>query len=178
MISANFARSGGPLVAALITSAHSRKYCGPRAAGVITQSAFASWAPLFIEPVSCASRNAECLTRPDVNLFSVHSPGQQALDAVDRLFVWSWLCAGAARRCAPGTTSSKAAMLPVELPPVSKKRTARGPRRTVSSEGLTRRSMVCCGMCHRRGCSFQRGLTFAAATVIEPTGISTERSTR
>jgi DNA-binding MarR family transcriptional regulator len=39
MISAIFARSGGPPAAALITSADSRKYCGPIAAGVITQSA-------------------------------------------------------------------------------------------------------------------------------------------
>jgi hypothetical protein len=45
MISAIFARSGGPPAAALITSADSRKYCGPIAAGVITQSALASWVP-------------------------------------------------------------------------------------------------------------------------------------
>jgi len=36
------ARSGGPQAAWLITSAHSRKYFGPCAAGVITQSAFTS----------------------------------------------------------------------------------------------------------------------------------------
>ena len=47
MISAIFARSGGPPAAALITSADSRKYCGPIAAGVITQSAFTSWLPLL-----------------------------------------------------------------------------------------------------------------------------------
>jgi hypothetical protein len=47
MVSANFARSGGPLVGALITAADSRKYCGPIAAGVITQSAFASLIPLL-----------------------------------------------------------------------------------------------------------------------------------
>ena len=45
MISAIFARSGGPSTAALITSADSRKYCGPIAAGVITQSALASCVP-------------------------------------------------------------------------------------------------------------------------------------
>ena len=45
MISTIFARSGGPPAAALITSANSRKYCGPIAAGVITQSALASWVP-------------------------------------------------------------------------------------------------------------------------------------
>lgn len=42
MISVIFTRSGGPPAAALITSAAWRKYCGPMAAGVITQSAFAS----------------------------------------------------------------------------------------------------------------------------------------
>ena len=42
MISAIFARSGGPPGVALITSAASRKNCGPIAAGVITHSAFAS----------------------------------------------------------------------------------------------------------------------------------------
>ena len=42
MISAILARSGGPPAAWLITPAHSRKYCGPIAAGVITQSAFTS----------------------------------------------------------------------------------------------------------------------------------------
>ena len=43
MITASFARSGGPPTAALSTSNASRKYCGPIAAGVITHSAFASW---------------------------------------------------------------------------------------------------------------------------------------
>jgi hypothetical protein len=47
MIAIIFALSGGPPAAALITSADSRKYCGPMAAGVITQSAFTSWAPLL-----------------------------------------------------------------------------------------------------------------------------------
>ena len=45
MISAIFARSGGPPAAALITSADSRKYCGPIAAGVIKQSAFTASIP-------------------------------------------------------------------------------------------------------------------------------------
>src|SRR5215472_6865572 len=39
--------SGGPPAAALITSADSRKYGGPIAAVVITQSAFASWPQLL-----------------------------------------------------------------------------------------------------------------------------------
>ena len=57
MISAIFARSGGPPAAALITSADSRKYCGPIAAGVITQSALASWRSVVIKPVNGAARN-------------------------------------------------------------------------------------------------------------------------
>jgi hypothetical protein len=40
MISAIFARSGGPSAAALITSADLRKYCGPIAAGVIHAERF------------------------------------------------------------------------------------------------------------------------------------------
>ena len=34
-----------------------------------------------------AARNAECLPRPDVDLFSVNSPSQHSGDAVDRLLV-------------------------------------------------------------------------------------------
>jgi len=45
MISAIFARSGGPPAAAVITSADSRNYCGPIAAGVIRQSAFTASIP-------------------------------------------------------------------------------------------------------------------------------------
>ena len=47
MISAIFVRSGGPPAAALMTSAASRKYCGPIAAGVITQRAFTPFVPLL-----------------------------------------------------------------------------------------------------------------------------------
>jgi len=45
MIAIIFAGSGGPPAAALITSADSRKYCGPIAAGVTTQSTFTSSLP-------------------------------------------------------------------------------------------------------------------------------------
>jgi hypothetical protein len=41
----------------------------------------------------------------------------------------------------------KDATLPFEFSAVIKKWTASDPRRMVSSEGLTWRSMVCCGMC-------------------------------
>jgi hypothetical protein len=58
MISASLARSGAPPAAALITSAHSRKYCGPKAAGVITQSALTSLASGVIEAVDGPSWNA------------------------------------------------------------------------------------------------------------------------
>jgi hypothetical protein len=47
MISANLARSGGPPAAELMTWAHSRKNCGPSAAGVTMQSAFTSWVVLL-----------------------------------------------------------------------------------------------------------------------------------
>jgi hypothetical protein len=47
IISTIFARSGGPPFAALITSAASRKYCGPIAAGVTRQSTFTSWLVLL-----------------------------------------------------------------------------------------------------------------------------------
>jgi hypothetical protein len=50
MIPAILVWSGGPPAAALITSADSRKYCGPIAAGVITQSAFTSQLPLLSNP--------------------------------------------------------------------------------------------------------------------------------
>ena len=63
MISAIVARSGGPPAAALITSADSRKYCGPIAAGVITQSAFTSWAPLLSKRLAYGRQAARIRTR-------------------------------------------------------------------------------------------------------------------
>jgi len=51
MISVIFTRSGGPPAAALITSAAWRKYCGPMAAGVITQSVFVP-AAVVVEPMN------------------------------------------------------------------------------------------------------------------------------
>ena len=42
---------------------------------------------MVIEPVNGAARNAECLSRPDVDWFSVDSPDQDSVDAIDRLFV-------------------------------------------------------------------------------------------
>src|SRR5437867_11206321 len=42
---------------------------------------------MVIEPVNGAARNAECLSRPDVDLFSVDSPDQDSVNAIDRLFV-------------------------------------------------------------------------------------------
>src|ERR1700688_2647362 len=44
-------------------------------------------AAVVIEPMNGTTRNAECLAWSDINLFSVHSPGQHAVDAVDRLFI-------------------------------------------------------------------------------------------
>lgn len=80
-----------------------------------------------VEPVHGAARDTERLPRSDVDGHPVDGPGQDGGDAVDRLFVMkSWLCAGAARRWAAGATSSKAATLPFESSPVSRKRTASG----------------------------------------------------
>ena len=50
---------------------------------------------MVLEPVNGAARNAECLSRPDVDLFSVDSPNQDSVDAIDRLFV---MCVAMRRR--------------------------------------------------------------------------------
>src|SRR4051794_9376959 len=44
-------------------------------------------ASVIIEPVNGAPRDAECLPRPNLDLFAVDSPGQHPGDAVDRLFI-------------------------------------------------------------------------------------------
>ena len=87
MTSAIFARSGGPPAAALITSASLaeilRTYRGWRDHAECLRVL----ASVVIEPVNGAPRNAKCLPRPDVDLFSVDSPGQNSVDTVDRLLV-------------------------------------------------------------------------------------------
>ncbi len=87
MISTILTRSGGPPRAALTTSAASRKYCGPIAAGVMAQSAFASWLPLLSNRCMAPRRMQRACPRSDVNPCAVDGPGQQALDAVNRLLV-------------------------------------------------------------------------------------------
>ena len=67
MISAILARSGGPPAAAFSTSNTSRKYCGPIAAGVMTQSDLRVLAPEIVEPVNRAARNAQRLSRSDLD---------------------------------------------------------------------------------------------------------------
>jgi len=63
LISAIFARSGGPPAAALTTSADSRKYCGPTAAGVITQSTLTSRISWGRIPISISlARQTRCRT--------------------------------------------------------------------------------------------------------------------
>ena len=42
---------------------------------------------IVVKPVNDAARNAERLSRPDVDLLPVHGPGQHSSNAVDRLFV-------------------------------------------------------------------------------------------
>ena len=44
-------------------------------------------AAVVVEAVNGAARNAERLSRPDVEALAVHSPGQHPFDAVDRFFV-------------------------------------------------------------------------------------------
>src|SRR5258708_8387358 len=44
-------------------------------------------AAVVVEAVNGAARNAEGLSRPDVDRFAVDGPGRHALEAVDRLFV-------------------------------------------------------------------------------------------
>ena len=41
---------------------------------------------MVIEPVNRAARNAECLSRPNLDLSSVDRPGQDSVEAIDRLF--------------------------------------------------------------------------------------------
>ena len=95
-------------------------------------------AAVVVEPVNGAARNAERLPRPDLDGCSVDGPGRHALEAIDRLFVMIVTV----RRRRPGAgrsglRGSKMATLPVARSPVIKKRTASGPRRMVSSDGLT-----------------------------------------
>src|SRR5947207_15929701 len=80
MISIIFALSGGPPAAALITSAASRKYCGPSAAGVITHSTFTSWLPLLSNPCwrTDESRRAECQRSQEIMAQRCCDPHQSA----------------------------------------------------------------------------------------------------
>ena len=71
-----------------------------------------------IEPVNCTSRNAQCFTRPDVDLFSVHSPGQHSIDAIDCLLEMVVAMGSGRQRSAPGTVNRRpqgaSRVLPVE----------------------------------------------------------------
>src|SRR6266567_6741368 len=95
MISIIFALSGGPPAAALITSAASRKYCGPSAAGVITHSTFTSWLPLLSNHYwrTDESRRAECrVPAPARRQSFFRQPSRSTLprhprDTIDRLLV-------------------------------------------------------------------------------------------
>lgn len=42
---------------------------------------------VVVKAVNGAPRNAECLSRPNIDLFSIYSPCQDSSDPVDRLLV-------------------------------------------------------------------------------------------
>jgi len=82
MISAILTWSGGPPAAALIAEIPwTDRGWRDRAERLDVLAA------VVVEPVNGAARNAEGLPRPDVDPFAVDRPGQDALKAVDRLFV-------------------------------------------------------------------------------------------
>jgi hypothetical protein len=98
---------------------------------------------VVIKSVNGASPDAQCLPRPDIKLFFIHSPGQHSVAAVDRLLVmvvamrWSGQTRPGQRvqsRDAAGQVLSGEYEAPS------------GPRRMVSSDGLTRRLMASCVM--------------------------------
>ncbi len=87
MISAILTRSGGPPAAALITCgrlAEVLRTDGGRRDGAERLHVLAA---VVVEPVNGAARNAEGLSRPDVDPLPVDGPGQHPVDAVDRLLV-------------------------------------------------------------------------------------------
>jgi DNA-binding MarR family transcriptional regulator len=85
MISTIFARSGGPPAAALITrlTEIERTYSG----WCDYAKRLSVLAPVVPEAVNSSARNAQCLSWPHVDLFSVNSPTQNSVDTVDRFFV-------------------------------------------------------------------------------------------
>jgi hypothetical protein len=135
--------SGRPPPAALITSVVSRKYCGPRRRRDYAER-FCVLDLIVVEPMNGSSRYAEGLARPYFDLFSVHGPRQHSVDAVDRLFV---MIVTMRRRCHTLRTRDshlKGRDAAGRVSPVIRKRTASGPRRMVSSEGLTPRFTIFC----------------------------------
>ena len=65
----------------------SRKYSGPIAAGVITQSALASSVPLLSNRCTAPRGMHSACPRANIDLFSIDRPGRHTFDAVDRFFV-------------------------------------------------------------------------------------------
>ena len=92
MISASLAPSGAPPAVASITSAHSRKYCGLRAAGVTRQSAFASWLPRLSKRWTarrgmhnaCPGLTSICLPSTYRSEYSSIRSGAEAINLVKR----------------------------------------------------------------------------------------------
>ena len=146
MLSAIFVRSGGPPAAAAITSAASRKYRRPIAAGVITQRALSH--PGFHCFRTGEQPLAECrVPAPaNVDLLSVNRKGHHSVEDVDCLFV---VVVAMRRRCQTMHARNgafKDCDAAARVRARDQERTAIGPSRMVSSEGLRCKSKICCVM--------------------------------
>ena len=86
MISAIFARSGGPPAAADHFGRFAEILRADRR-GCNYAQLLHVFGAVVVESVNGAPRNAERLPRPHVDQLAVHGPRQHAVDAVDRLLV-------------------------------------------------------------------------------------------
>ena len=111
-----------------MTSAASRKYCGPIAAGVIRHNALAARIPLLSKAVNGTARNAKCLPRSELELFAVDRPGQHSLEAINGLFVVVVTMCGSRQALRGGNNKFECRDGATEFSLVSKKRTVSGPR--------------------------------------------------
>jgi hypothetical protein len=84
-----------------------------------------------------AARNAQRLSWADVEALSVDGPGQDAFDAVDRLLVVIVAVCRRRQALGSGDAAFKDRDAPTGVRSGDQERTASGPIRMVSSEGLT-----------------------------------------